>query len=73
MDPLTIALIFQALDLAIKAAPEVVELVHEIKVAIGKEHAQTLQQVADGTIQVSQETLAILAPLLAKAVVTDAH
>lgn len=66
MDPATIALILQALDLAIKAAPEVVALVEEIKAAICKNHAGTLAQVAAGTIQTDVQTMAILAPLLPK-------
>lgn len=66
MDPATIALIFQALDLAVKLAPEVVELVHEIKTAIAKnpDVMPSLKSITDGTIQVSDATLAALAPLL---------
>lgn len=69
MDPITIAMIFQALDLAIKLAPEVRQLVHEIRVAIGRnpDVAVSLKEITDGTIQVSDATLAALAPLLAKA------
>ena len=68
MDPATLALIFQALDLAIKLAPEVMQLVAEIKSAIGKNQLQTLQAITDGTIQTSAATRAALAPLLAKLV-----
>ncbi len=69
MDPATIALVFQALDLAVKLAPEVIELVHEIKLAIGKnpEVVLSLKQITDGTIQTSQATRAALAVLLKNA------
>jgi hypothetical protein len=69
MDPATIALIFQVLDLAIKEAPEVMILVQELKTALNKNQSVqgTLKQITDGTIQVSNDTLAILAPLLKKA------
>ena len=64
MDPATIALAIQALDLAVKLAPEVLALAEEIKVAIGRRHAGTLAQIAAGTIQTDEQTRAILAPLL---------
>ncbi len=64
MDPATIALAIQALDLAVKLAPEVIALVEEIKAVIQKRHAGTLAQIAAGTIRVDDETRAILAPLL---------
>lgn len=66
MDPATIAIIFQALDLAIKLAPEIRELVHEIKLAIGKnpDVIPSLEKITSGTIEVSDATLAALAPLL---------
>ena len=70
MNPETIALIFQILNLAIKEAPEVLGLVNQFKAALGDHEAcqQTLKQITDGTIQCSNDTLLLLAPLMKKAV-----
>jgi hypothetical protein len=66
MSPATIALVFQILNLIITEAPEMVNLVKTFEVDFGKHTAtqQTLKQITDGTIEVSNETLALLAPLL---------
>ena len=66
MSPATIALVFQILNLIIQEAPEMVSLVKTFEEAFGKHPntQQTMKQITDGTIQVSDETLALLAPLL---------
>lgn len=66
MDPITVAMVFQALDLAVKLAPQVRSLVHEIRIAIGKnpQVTQSMKEITDGTVQVSDATLSVLAPLL---------
>ena len=70
MDPVTIALILpliiQGLDLAVKLAPEVLLLVQEIKTMLSKnpDLTPTLQQIADGTLQTTAATRAMLADLV---------
>jgi hypothetical protein len=66
MSPTTLALVFQILNLIITEAPEMVTLVKQFEADFGKHAAtqQTLKQITDGTIQVSNETLAQLARLL---------
>ncbi len=69
MSPETIALIFQILNLAIKEAPDVLNLANQFKADLGNHEAcqHTLKQITDGTIACSNETLVLLAPLLKKA------
>jgi hypothetical protein len=66
MSPATIALVFQVLNLIIQEAPEMVGLVRAFEADFGKHPStqQTVKQITDGTIQTSNETLALLAPLL---------
>ena len=66
MSPATIALIFQILDLAIKEAPELFQLVTEFKNNFCKSEVVqiTLKQLTDSTLETSNSTLAVLAPLL---------
>jgi hypothetical protein len=67
MDPATIALIFQLLDLAIKEAPEMMNLINEFKAAFGSHECtqEAMKQMNAETLQASNEALAILLPLLA--------
>ena len=67
MDPATIALIFQLLDLAIKEAPEMMNLINEFKTAFSN-HICTqsaMKAMNAYTLKSANETLAILLPLLA--------
>ena len=67
MDPATVALIFQLLDLAIKEAPEMMNLINEFKAQFSNHPAtaEAMKQINADTLRSSNETLAILLPLLA--------
>ena len=67
MDPVTIALIFQLLDLAIKEAPELMNLINEFRAQFSNHPAtaEAMKLINADTLRSSNETLAILLPLLA--------